>query len=418
MSLALLWILHLGFVLAALATALVWTVGAPRARRGVADAVSSVPFLALAYLTWRVGWLRFGLGIQHAPWRFASTLLVGNVVGAVLLWRRREAAAGWSRATLSFGAFGLALLEVAVLSDLHARVELRRSDLRLEAELLAQAALPPKPETAANAAPLIVEATEILRAVERGNEVVPRDHWIDTLEGREPLDLYDPELAPYLGAIEPALELARRASARPRFRPVRDGNGFEWLWLSDALDIVELGQGLLLRARVRLARGEAASALEDLAALARLADHLLDVPSLGSTRLSAYLRGLLRDELRTAWRRGELTSAEVARVSTVSRVRDALEPALRLEEAYHLDQFGSLTAAESMPSWSFQATGPETDLCLIFLLEAEVRAFRGACAELRAHAQDRRLILEPLIEGLRARGLGATLMVPMSQEAV
>jgi len=57
-------------------------------------------------------------------------------------------------------------------------------------------------------------------------------------------------------------------------------------------------------------------------------------------------------------------------------------------------------------------------LGLIFLFEAEVRAFRRACDELRTQTRDPRVLLEPLVDALRARGLGATLMVPMPDEAV
>jgi len=178
---------------------------------------------------------------------------------------------------------------------------------------------------------------------------------------------------------------------------------------------VSLGQGLLLRARVRLARGERAGALEDLTALARLADHMLDVPFLTAARLDVYLVGLLRDELRSAWRRGELTSAEVADVTTGSRVRNVLQAALRLDQAYWLDQFGSLALLE--PSWSVSATGPEIQLGLIFFFEAEVQALRRWSDELQAKIRDPHVRLEPFIDALCTRELDATLMMPIPEEA-
>jgi hypothetical protein len=231
---------------------------------------------------WGVGVLAAQGVVLRGTFIYFLSWVVALVVGVILTLDRglrrtgedgAPAARAWPRGRLAIGFGVAAVLAGITLSNMDLAMKVQLAAVRAESGARVLALMPPRVADHDNAAPLYQEA---FAALTPENQL--RTPWRQKarawLDAEASFDLQDRDLAKFLQSQERGLALLRRASALPGCSFERD----YFLDLGLALPEMEQfrrGAGLLgLDARVKAARGDVRGALDDVAALFRMARHV------------------------------------------------------------------------------------------------------------------------------------------------
>ena len=273
---------YLAFFLILSAACLLWSAACtaaaarsdrPRLRSLLLVVGLALPVLALLPWLWASGWLAFGARIRPNWFGPVLTVVLSALVGGLSIaigGLGKPAGTTTARAAQwpVVGLFGLAILAKGVsfgtLLILDNAVAAEARSMRVEAAEMMQAALPPAPVDAENAAILHAQAAAALAAA------------TDLSAADGPLGQTDPDVAsPAVGALlarhAGLLDTIRRAADMPACRFPRDWTrpSFDML-LAEVQSCRNEGRLLALAARHEAATGKPAAALADAVRLGRI----------------------------------------------------------------------------------------------------------------------------------------------------
>lgn len=424
MGMWLLWIAQASFALLAGAAGTALLASTPRTTGAWIVALLAVlPLLALhLLLTWSVAELRFGQGVEHAPWLFAASLFALHGLGVVWLLRRGVSGAtlfGWSAGRLAVGALVAGGFSFAILRVLNLEARLTLSKVRAEASAIVFELAPAAPSAELNAAPVYERAGQELFG---GEDFVELDDYDDALSNRAPLEADRAELRRLLERCAPALDRVRAASALPycHFAP-KDGR--ELVRVPSVMPRFSLARLLCLEARVRAHQGNLAGAVDDVLAALRMSEHVARMPTLLALAVGTAMRTETLGTLLHVASLDGVGADELARLGEPLGVDFAtLAPAAtRWEEAHGLALLEAALVDGDTEFAGFIDGGYEwigARLYAPFLLEGDLRGYREVMAELLAlsrltHRELASATADDRIgESVRRRGILASLMAP------
>lgn len=370
MDLALLTALQLAFSLLFTATGAAWSArwGRRAPGRSMRAAAVLLPAAFHGYLAWKALDLRFGLGVEHAPWVAALALLLAHA--ALVPWILVRAGRGeLPGSQLALAALLALALECGLLWNLELRSRTHLLEARLAAGRIAYRLAPGHVDRAENAAPLY--ASVVAELFDGPQAVDPRP-WSEALREGTELPADDARLRALLEQAAPALERAREAS-RLAHCSFEDGAGedYELVRIPRVLPLYELALALALEGRVRAQSGDAAGALADAGTLYRIAEHLAQTPLVVLLLTASAVRELGDRVLVRALSVPDLDAAELA----ASAPRRGNSLADRWPDMVALEEACGLGLASSMAE-------ARQELYLILRVERELAGYRAAMAEL------------------------------------
>jgi hypothetical protein len=375
--------------LAATGAALAWRAqrGRDAVSRVLASVAGAVPLGLGAWVAAHWLYLRWTVGDGNALVLLGGCGLGAHVLGLVLLARAAHRP-DWGPAPGLWTASALvgAALCVLLFGQLELRARLLAAHLRLEGGELARELLAPPPEPERDAWPRYVELQAQLW------EVLDLDPWIADvrrLRAGESIDLDRAGLSDQLDQAAPILAEARRASLLDDCDFVGRRASGRQNWSSaggSPRAAMELAGAWLLEGVAAAEAGRRELALEDVAALLRLADHAADSPLLIDLRVAYMMR---RDALQAlACVLPEANGADLARLRAAwpAPLVPRAVTALDMELAWGLSTIGLLgegyTLVGEPGNWTSDVS---TSVYLVFRFGPDVRGYRtalGACREL------------------------------------
>lgn len=398
MGYTLLWLETLGAALLFLATvaALFARVRWWRLPRFVPILTALAMFGVTAVGTYVVAVTQFGSMKFHTTW-FAPVLcwsVVFALGASALLLRglrrgaeRTTVARTWPLRNLALGFAAALVLSCITFANMDTAVKLQLAAVRAEAGSRILALAPRRLPDSLNAAPLYLDAFELLPPLGR-----PAPVWLNS-KGEIDYDAatVDPRskaFRAFIQAQQPALELFRKGAALPGFWFERDY--FDGMVRGLRPEEEQLKHAAVLLAYDALAlaaEGKSRQALSDVAAIfgiARQFKQPMLLPLLVSVDIERTGFFALQDVLRLA----PPTSSDLQAISLPARdgYRTELEPALRMDEAAGLTCFGMLSV-QPLPEPIYYLEGgrrrePELGWILgspvyrVFLLAGDLASYR------------------------------------------
>ncbi|MGD0091679.1 MAG: hypothetical protein ABSE73_17325, partial [Planctomycetota bacterium] len=344
---------------------------------------------------------------EHNWLAYTVSWLVCLLVGCgLVLWRGLRCAEGvrgaadWPAAKLAAGCAAVSALHLMTLWNMDTNMRLNLSALRLEAGAMAVAAAPPRPPDHENAAFLYEKAFVLMKRI---NDTDPGwtslrqpNKWYSNLNKRD-YNVKDPELRRFLKAHEPTLTLLRRAAAMQGCCFERD-----YAHISLDMQLPELSQLrqsarlLAADARCKAADGQVRAALENVAAIQSISQHLGSEPILISGLVCVAIDSLATETFEGILVSTQPIAADLAALpwdETVSFQR-ILHRTLVGEEAFGLSAFALLSAegrgSDAMPrelgfDEKFAGSFPG-QLFRVYLLPDDVAGYRRQMREMRDSA--------------------------------
>ncbi|OAI48670.1 hypothetical protein AYO44_06820 [Planctomycetaceae bacterium SCGC AG-212-F19] len=393
MGYAMLWTESLAATLLLVATALAWAAGSERRWwRILASGVAVLlPLTLAALITWMAWYVWEVLGIAHgwmgavASW--TALLLIGEATLVYFSQRPvgeppARAARNWPRRKLALAASVALVLGLLTSWTMDTAARTQLASLRAEAGTLALAATPPRIAENENAAPLYHQAFEALLD---SNALPPvwQGKSAQWFAGKAvELNCHDADLVAYLRRQAAGLELLRRAAARPSCAFERN-YGHASMVLPEAARLRGGARDLSLEARCKAAKGDAAGALANVAAILRMARHTASEPVVIMVLVGASIEstGMQTLELILSKTTPTLNDLVAVRELATMSYRTAMQRALQMEEATGLSVF--VATAEGTDFWSLSgfSRGNEVEQALapfwrLFLLPDDLAGYR------------------------------------------
>jgi hypothetical protein len=288
------------------------------------------------------------------------SLLLAYLIGASIIQHRARrramgtapAAASWRRMPLALSLLVAAAVGYMTLTNMDLALRARCAVLSVEINSIYLATLPAVTSDAQNAAPLYEKAFAGLRDDQKDEETVQNP---PTGNG----DSFNPEEPATIGFLKhetATIALLRRAAALPACRFDRDLLEPDIaIMLPDLNEVRNAANVLGLDAREEIARGRAAPAIADAAAIFGMSRHFGERPLLISALVGIGIDAMgdktLEQALPVVKSQDELASLRIGELSPMGRV---FQQALRGEERYGLLLYGNLPPGEWGGS---QATG-------------------------------------------------------------
>ena len=383
MGLVILWFVHTTFALALLATALVAARGiANRTVRRIVVALAFFPLAIVhALVAVKMALLRFDQGVEHAPWIWASAILLAHVAGALVV-RVRVRESRWPLARC-------ALVLVAAFAADQTAFHVRRVDgrflgmsMQLDAGRIAYRLTPPRPTEGLNAAPLYEALGPELAAIAADERTTS---WLGALRTGTTLDTTSPALRAELARMSSTLERLRTATRLPHCVFVSTDE-VDFVASPLVTPFLHASDILRLAARVRTADGDLVGAVSDVGSMFALGRHLAERPSVLTLLMATVVRSRAVDELVNVLSAPQLTSRDLESLVVPDTALSAeLERALRMEEALLLSGVGRALASDvvNITPPNDSLTWMNNQLFFAFAARADVTALRLGFEDLR-----------------------------------
>lgn len=338
---------------------------------------------------------RFDLHAFYPMLGWTLLYLVGVIAVLHRGLRRADgvsAAQAWPRGRLALCLAAAVILATITFTNLDLAVRVRMAGVRAEAGARTLAGAPPQVLDRDNAAPIYREAFDALTPANKLPDAVKEKLAAWSEPNENGLDLKDPDLRDYLAGEQRALALFRRAAGMPGCR-------FDWDFtkgielLLPELDQLPRGAVLLaLDARVCAGRGDTHAAMDDLAAIFSIANHI-DDPILISMLRAGAIEDVGIRALEAVLAHAPPGAEDIARTRLPGEnaYRTKMQRAFRMEEAaLGLSTFVLLTEGGS-PEWdqAFDGLSGGGRLALgspiyrVFFLESDLAAYRRTMSAMR-----------------------------------
>jgi hypothetical protein len=376
--------------------------------RWVRSILAFVPCLAalvvagvFAFIAW---YIEVALLMPHhlleATFAWSLTIAFGVLALVLVGWRRQGdplvlRAATWPAGKLTAaGAVALGLF-VATFWNMDNAIRIQLASLRAEAGTMVLGAAPVRVPDHENAARLYQQAFEAMTGRE-----LPPEPWLSKIYERTKtplvLDWNDPALAKYLRERAAELELLRRASDRPSCQFEREYGRFDTV-LTEVQQFRQGARDLALDARFRIAHGDTATALANVAVILKMARHVSSEPIVIAVLVGSALEGIGMETLGQVLERSTPAPRDFAVFKNLEPVsyRTAMQRALQVEHAAGLSSFVMLAEGDfhqliEMEGASGSNEGTEivatalSPFWRLFLLQTDLASYRERMRQLSA----------------------------------
>ncbi len=347
-----------------------------------------LPGVAALFVTGVVSFAALPGGMFAALLVWVFALGIGIAATAWRAFRIRDAGpAGraWTRSWLLSGFAVFAVLSAMTFWTIDRAVLDRIHTLRMEAGAMALAATAPSIPYHQNAAPLYQEAFESLDAFEKRSPDLKKriEGWFDEMPTGDALK--DEALSAALSAVSGDLALLRRAAAMPGCHFEHNTESLYAVMLPELAAFRNAARWLALEGRHAAARGEAAVAFRNAAAISRMAGHCSQEPFIISGLVACSMEGIVAGML------DQVLSVPVPPAAgTVSPMdiptcsyRMVMQRVLRTEMAAGFELYcqmadGSLGPMLDTDSWLVQDLLP---FWRVFLFEPDLAFYRRSMQE-------------------------------------
>jgi hypothetical protein len=355
MNFALLWIdaLIISLLWVAALAAFVGRLKRKWIRVVLSSLVVLAPVAVLGAFVASAAMMKFSLKLETNWFGYASSLLLGYVLGTALILRcasRREpglapAAATWARPPLVLAWLTAMVVGYMVLGNMDLAIRARCAILSVRVNSLYLATLPAITSDSQNAAPIYEKAFARLRDASEAEMKVHNpptgDHTDDQFDPDEPATLA------FLNQQSATITLLRQAAAMPACRFDQDLSNPDITEMIAGLNEERNAANVLnLHAREEIAHGRAAPAIDDAAALIGMSRHFARRPLLVSALIGAGIDSLgnhtLEAALPTVKNRDDLAALHLEELPSIGRV---CQQALLGEESFALLGYGNTSKA-------------------------------------------------------------------------
>ena len=326
----------------------------------------------------------------------AGAAVVMTLGLAVLAWRGlslddqgQRRALSWSLPNLCLGLIAAVTLYSMTFWNLDLAVRQQMAAMRREAGTLAMSVAPPPVPDRENAALVYQQLFESKLAQKKPAKY---DEWWTKISDYDvDFDARDPELVAYVRRHAPLLNDLRAATRLPTCSFIRDWSRIDIaMLLGETQNARDAARELALEARVEAAHGNVRLALEDLAAIHRLAEHIGQEPTMISQLVAFAVDSIASYQLEWVLQHHPVTEEELAALAdwqplsmSLRLQRAALtEEALGLATLSEFDDSGVVEnnfETLGIPNW-----GPNVNpLYRVFLFSADVQMYRRFLREYR-----------------------------------
>ncbi len=351
------------------------------------------PFLAAATAA------RFVMNLVYHHFIPVLTLTLLFILGSVFVARaalRSEAdgePAGrqWPRLKLAAALATALLLELMTFWNLDLAVKNQIAAARLEAGALSLSVAPPQVPDSLNAALIYEKAFKLI-----GDEQWPKAWKFTPSKDGVEIDPADPVFIELVKSRQPAIELIRRAAAMPDCFFARDyAHPSFTMLLPEIGPLRKASRLLILDAHARIARDQRQTALDDVHAMFRIADHLQREPILITMLVSIGIRNEACRTLEFLLNNATFTQQELGTLrldESISGVQ-LLGRAMTAEEAFGIATFGQF--ADENPFLMFRqipgepdngGSAPGASLFRVFMFNDELHGYRDLMEQFRQAA--------------------------------
>ena len=414
MGFMLLWFEHLALGLSLMALGVALTLRAPwvTLRCFATAALIGLPLGATVAIAvfeiWLVRQMRVALSTHGGAPAAAVVLLLGlGVLAARGLGRGeggRRRALDWSLPQLCLAVIASTVLYSMTFWNLDLSVRQQMESMRREAATLALSVAPPRTSDRENAALSYQQLFEAGLAQKKPEKY--EEWWNKVTDNESDFDARDPELVAYVQRNRQLVDALRDATKLPACSFTRD-----WSRLDINMLLVETqnargaARDLALEARVEAGRGNLRLAIEDLAAIHRLSEHIGQEPLLVSQLVSFAIDSISDHQLEWMLQHCRVTEEDLAPLANVPllSLTPRLQRAALAEEALGLatmsDFDDSGVNGRNLESLGATNWGPNMNpLYRVFFYSADMQMYRRFLYDWRATAH------QPYAERLKAYG--------------
>lgn len=415
------------FFIAVIAACLLWSAAfiaaAARTKPGIARRLLVVvavgmPILSLLPWTFMTAYLAFAMQVETNWFAPTVTAAISAAVGGCCIARVGLAprfapvAASWPIVKLAFMFVAAKMGAAGTLLFIDATVRADMRSARAEAVAIMQSVMPPALPPDDDAAPLYLQAFELLEADPSLDD--PNAPTKDSAA-----DVTSAAVTQLLARHGTTLDLIRRAADRPGCRFVRDWTraGFDLL-LPEVQSLRTAARLLALDARRQAAEGGGQAALADVVRIHRMATHIAEEPCLISGLVAMAIDALAIDTLAAVLPH---VSADDARalddvaLGDFLRASPSFQRQVLGEEAFGISTFAglatgsphvaALAASDGTIGWEARpGSDPITILYRCFLLPADFDAYRAYFKRFRWLADEAAALRAPYPEIRRSAG--------------